>query len=47
MSRTETPTVKPRTRYNAQFRSEALALADKLGAGPAAKQLRLYASQPA
>jgi len=45
MSRTQTPSAKPRTRYNAQFKSEALALAEKLGVGPAARQLGLPTSQ--
>jgi transposase len=45
MSKTKQPNKTQRTRYNSQFKAEALALAEKIGVAPAAKQLGLHTSQ--
>jgi hypothetical protein len=37
MSKTKQPNKTQRTRYNSQFKAEALALAEKIGVAPAAK----------
>jgi transposase len=45
MSKTKQPNKTQRTRYNSQFKTEALTLAEKIGVGPVAKQLGLHVSQ--
>jgi transposase len=45
MTRASKPGKAKRTRHSPQFKSEALALAERLGVGAAAKQLGLHSSQ--
>lgn len=45
MTRASKPGETKRARYSPQFRSEALALAERLGVSAAAKQLGLHSSQ--
>lgn len=45
MARQTKPKNAVRSRYSDEYKSEALKLADKVGVGPAAKQLGLHESQ--
>lgn len=45
MARQPKNSKKPRRRFSEEFKSEALALADKVGVGEAADQLKLQTSQ--
>ena len=45
MTRASKPDKAKRSRYSAQFKSEALALAERLGVNAAATQLGLHSSQ--
>lgn len=45
MNQTKTQKTKPRSRYNSQYKGEALQLAEKVGVQAAAKQLGIHTSQ--
>lgn len=45
MTKSATVSKKPRKQHSPEFRSEALKLAERIGAAAAARQLELYESQ--